>query len=169
MRATGSTSQDSDACVIHENRDFGNMGLQSGVMVSSRRIFRALSRAKYQGKRRAGCKRSGRCITNYHEGRLRRGGVGQYIQGQAVSHIFVRMLQCCLAGRYVRNLSARGRGQSGALNGRGGCALGVARAQADVPQFVMGARFGEAALASVHEGQSYFPVSGEFCQVGSED
>ena len=30
------------------------MGLQSGVMVSSRRISRACSKAKYQGKRRAG-------------------------------------------------------------------------------------------------------------------
>ena len=55
---TGSTSQDSDACVIHGNRVFGNMGLQSGVMVSSRRISRACSKAKYQGKRRAGRKRS---------------------------------------------------------------------------------------------------------------
>ena len=52
MRATGSTSHDSDACVIHGNWVFGNMGLQSGVMVSSRRISRACSRAKYQGKRR---------------------------------------------------------------------------------------------------------------------
>ena len=79
------------------------------------------------------------------------------------------MLQCCLAGRYVRNLFARDRGQSGALNGRGFCTLGVARAQVDALSFVMGARFGEAALASVHEGQAHFPVLRECCQVASED
>ena len=33
----------------------------------------------------------------------------------------------------------------------------------------MGARFGEAALASVHEGQAHFLVLGEFCQVDLED
>ena len=79
------------------------------------------------------------------------------------------MSQCCLAGRYVRNIFARGRGQSGALDCRGVYALGVARAQADAPQFVMGARFGEAALASEHEGQAHFLVLKEFCQVASED
>ena len=120
-------------------------------MVSSRRISRACTKAKYQGKKRAGCKRSGRCSTNYREGRLRRGGVGQYVQGQGVSHLFVRMFQCCLAGRYVRNIFARG------------------RAQADAPPFVMGARFGEAALASVHEGREHFLVLGKFCHVASED
>ena len=36
-------------------------------MVSSRRISRAGFKVKYQGKRRAGRKRSGRCTTNYHE------------------------------------------------------------------------------------------------------
>ena len=145
------------------------MGLQSGVMVSSRRISRTCSKAKYKRKRRAGCKRSGRCTTNYHGSRLRRGGVGQCIQGQGVSHLFVRMLQYCLAGRYVRNLFARGRGQSGALDGRGVCAFGVARSEADAPQFVMGARLGEAVLASVYEGRAHFLVYEEFCQVGSKD
>ena len=52
---------------------------------------------------------------------------------------------------------------SDALHCRGACALVVARAQADTPQFVMGCRFGEAALASVHEGQAIFFVLGEFC------
>ena len=79
------------------------------------------------------------------------------------------MSQCCLAGRYVGNLFARGRSQSGALDCRVVCALGVARAQADAPQFVMGALFGEAALASEHEGQAHFLVLEEFCQVASED
>ena len=35
-------------------------------MVSSRRISRACSKSKYQRKRRAGCKRSGRYTTIYH-------------------------------------------------------------------------------------------------------
>ena len=35
-------------------------------MVSSRGISRACSKAKYQGKRHAGCKRSGRYTTTYH-------------------------------------------------------------------------------------------------------
>ena len=73
------------------------------------------------------------------------------------------MSQCFLAGGNVRNLFARGRGQSGANDSRGVCAFGVAPAQADAPQFVMGTRFGEAALAIVHEGQGYFLVLGEFC------
>ena len=79
-------------------------------------------------------------------------------KGKAYLIFFVRMLQCCLAGRYVRNLFARGRGQSGALDGRGVCALGVARSEADAPQFIMGARLEEAALASVYEGRTHFLV-----------
>ena len=51
---------------------------------------------------------------------------------------------------------ARGHGQTGALNGRDVGAFGVARAQADALQCVMEDRFGEAALASVHEGQADF-------------
>ena len=66
--------------------------------------------------------------------------------------MFVRMSQCCRAGRYVRNFFARGRGQSGAHDCRDVCALGVARAQADALQFVMGARFGEAAWAQCARG-----------------
>ena len=38
-----------------------------------------------------------------------------------------------------------------------------------MPHNVMGARFGEAALASEHEGQAHFLVLEEFCQVASED
>ena len=62
---------------------------------------------------------------------------------------------------------ARGHGQTGALNGRDVCAFGVARAQADALQFVMGDRFGEAALVGVHEGQAHFLVLGESCQGAS--
>ena len=93
---------------------------------------------------------------NLSWGKLRRGGVRQYVQGQGVSHIFVRMTPCCRAGRYVRNLFARGRGQSGAHDCRGVCALGVARGRADAPQFVMGARFGEAAWAQCARGPGAF-------------
>ena len=62
---------------------------------------------------------------------------------------------------------ARGHGQTEALKGRDVCAFEVARAQADAPQFVMGARFGEVALASVHEGQAHLLVMEEICQVAS--
>ena len=134
-------------------------------MVSSLRISRACSKAKYQGKRRVGCKRSGRCTTIYHGGKLRRGGVRQYVQGQGVSHIFVKMSQCCLAGRYARNLFARGRGQSGALDCRGVYALGIARAQADAPQSVMGASFGEAAVASLNKGKVHLLILGKFARL----
>ena len=68
------------------------------------------------------------------------------------------MSQCCPGERYVRNLFARSV-----------CAFGVTRAQAEAPQFVMWARFGEAALVSVHEGQAHFLVLGEIRQVASED
>ena len=87
-------------------RVFSNMGLQSGVMVSSRRVSRAYSkiwpsrlksRTKYQEKRRAGRIRSGRCTIIYHEGSLRRGDVSQCVQGQGDFYIFVRMSQCCFA------------------------------------------------------------------------
>ena len=166
MQATGSTSQDSDACVIHGNRVFGNMGLQSGVMVSSRRISRACSKVKYQGKRRTG--QALRPITIYHGGKLRRGGVRQYVQGQGVPHLFVRISQGCLAGRYVRNLFARGRDQSGTHDCRGVCALGVARAQADALQLSWGLASAKRRRHSAHEGQARFLVLGEFCQVASE-
>ena len=49
-----------------------------------------------------------------------------------------------------------GRGQSGAHDCRGVCALGVARGQADAPLFVMGARFGEAAWAQCARGPGAF-------------
>ena len=41
---------------------------------------------------------------------------------------------------------------------RGVCALGVARAQADAPQLIMGARFGEAALVNVSKGKAYLII-----------
>ena len=77
----------------------------------------------------------------------------------------MRMTQCCLAGRYVRNLFARGRSESGAHACRGVCALGVARAQADAPQFVMGARFGEAAWAQCARGPRAFLVWENFARL----
>ena len=41
---------------------------------------------------------------------------------------------------------------------RGVCALGVARAQVDAPQFTIGARFGEAALVNVSKGKAYLII-----------
>ena len=105
-------------------------------------------------------KRSGQYTTIYHGGKLWRGGVRQYVQGQGVSPLFVRMSQCCLVGRYVRNLFERGRGQSGAHDCRDFCALGVARGQADAPQFVMGAHFGKAVWAQCARGPGAFSCFG---------
>ena len=79
------------------------------------------------------------------------------------------MSQCCLAGRYVRNLFARGRGQSGAHDCRGVCALGVARAQADAPQYVVRACSGEAAVAGLNKGKADLLVLGKFRKVAMED
>ena len=143
--------------MIHGNRVFGNMGLESGVMVPSRRIPRACSKVKYQGKRWAGCKRSGRCATIYHGGKLRRGGVRQYVQGQGVSHIFVRMSQCCLAEQYVRNLFAKGRGQSSAL------AFVLSGSHAFKPMshnLSWGLASARRRWHSVHDGQAHFLVLG---------
>ena len=41
---------------------------------------------------------------------------------------------------------------------RGVCALEVARAQADAPQFTIGTRFGEAALVNVSKGNAYLII-----------
>ena len=57
---------------------------------------------------------------------------------------------------FCENVAVIGRGQSGAHDCRGVCALGVARGQADAPQFVMGARFGEAAWAQCARGPGAF-------------
>ena len=70
---------------------------------------------------------------------------------------------------FSQSFCQRSWSQCGALYCRGVCPPGVARVQADAPQFVMGARFGEAALASVHEGQAHLLVLGEFYQVASKD
>ena len=40
--------------------------------------------------------------------------------------------------------------------GRGGAV--IAGAQINAPQFIMGARFGETALAGVHEGQAHILI-----------
>ena len=59
---------------------------------------------------------------------------------------------------------ARGHGRSGALEGKGVCAFLLARVQANAPQLVTGARFGEVALACVHEGQAHFLILVAFFQ-----
>ena len=137
-------------------------------MVSPRRISRACFKAKYQGKRCAGqALRPVHHHISWGQASARRRS--PTCQGQGVSHLFVRMSQCCLAGRYVRNLFARGRGQSGVLDCRGVCALEVVRAQADAPQFVMGARFGEAAWAQCARAPDAFSRFGRilpFCLGG---
>ena len=45
----------------------------------------------------------------------------------------------------------------------------TAGTQADAPQFDMGARFGETAMDSMHEGQARSIRLGDFCWVASKD
>ena len=58
-----------------------------------------LNHTKYQRKRRAGRKRSGRYPTLYHKGWLRQSSGGQCVQGQGASHHFVRISQGWVVGR----------------------------------------------------------------------
>ena len=69
---------------------------------------------------------------------------------------FVRMWQCCLAGRYVCNLFARGRGQSGAHDCRGVWLSGSHALRPMPNKFVVGARFGKAAWAQCARGPGAF-------------
>ena len=124
------------------------MGLQSGAMVSSPRISRACSKAKYQKKRR----RLQALRPVHHNSSW----------GQALAR---RRLPICPRAKHIssfcENIAMLPRAtifsQSFCKRSwpkwrtdcRGVCALGVARAQADAQQFVMGARFGEAALVNV--------------------
>ena len=62
---------------------------------------------------------------------------------------------------------ASGRGQIGAHDCRAGCALGVARAQADAHNLSWGLASARRRGHSVHEGRVHFLV-GEFCQVALE-
>ena len=66
-------------------------------------------------------------LQNYQEGWLRRGGIDQRNRGQGSFNRFMRILQYCLVGRCIRIRFARGRGQSGALDGRRVCASGGRR------------------------------------------
>ena len=52
-------------------------------MVFSRRMSRACSKAKYQGKRRAGYKRSGRYTTIYHGASLGEAAFANMFKGKA--------------------------------------------------------------------------------------
>ena len=129
------------------------------------------------------CSRGGRKDLHYFSSR--HGGLGGFVRriersagviDHSVTGATLSWASCTVRdskgtprGSDLQNLFVRGRGQSGALNGRGVCALEVARAQSDTPQLVMRAHFEEAALASVHEGQAHFLVLGEFCQVASKD
>ena len=129
-------------------------------MVSSRRISRACSKAKYQGKRRAG-----QALRPVHD---------NISWGQALAR---RRSPICPRARCISSFCenvamlprrmicsqsfARDRGQGGAHDCRGVCALGVVRAQAGLSS----ARWRG---HRVHEGQAHFLVLGELCQVASD-
>ena len=157
MRATGSTSQDSDACVIHGNWVFGNIWLQSGVMISSRRISRACSRAKYQGKRRRlQALRPVHHNLSWGQASARR----RSLIGPRAKRIspFCENVAMLPRGTICSQSFCKRSWPKWRTDCRGVCALGVARAQADAPQFIMGARFGEAALVNVSKGKAYLII-----------
>ena len=157
MRSTGSTSHDSDACVIRGNCVFGNMGLQSGVMVSSRRISRACSRAKYQGKmRRSQALRPVHHNLSWGQASTRR----RSLIGPRAKHIssFCENVAMLPRGTICSQSFCKRSWPKWRTDCRGVCALGVTRAQADAPQFIMGARFGEAALVNVSKGKAYLII-----------
>ena len=84
-------------------------------MVSSRRISRACSKAKYQGKRRRlQALRPVHHNSSWGQASARRRS-SICPSAKRISSFCENVAMFCLAGRYVRNLFARGRGQSGAL------------------------------------------------------
>ena len=150
--------------MIHGNRVFGNTGLQSGVMVSSRRISRACSKAKYQGKRRrlralrpvhhnlSGGKASARRRSPVCP-RARRisyfcENIAMLPRGTICSQSFCKRSRPKWRTRLSRRLWSRGRTRSGRCS-----------------KNCHGARFGEAALASEHEGQAHFLGLEEFAML----
>ena len=126
-------------------------------MVSSRRIYRACFKAKYQGKRRRL-----QALRPVHH---------SLSWGQASAR---RRSPICPRARrisyFCENVAILPRGTicsqffykrswpKWRTDCRGVCALEVARAQADAHQFVMGARFGEAALVNVSKGKAYLII-----------
>ena len=96
-------------------------------------------------------------------------GASQFIEGASFGEaafanmskgkaylIFCEKIAMLPRGTICSQFFCKGRGQNGALDCRGVCALGVACAQADAPQFVMGARLGEAAWAQCARGPRAF-------------
>ena len=105
---------------------------------------------------------------NLSWGKLRRGGVRQYLQGQGVSHLFVRMSQCCLAGRYVRNFFFQEIVAKVAHMTVEAFVLSGSHAVRPIPHNLSwGLASARRRGHSVHEGRAHFLV-GEFCQVSSE-
>ena len=124
-------------------------------MVSSRRTSRACSKAKYHGKRRRL-----QALRPVHH---------SLSWGQASAR---RRSSVCPRAKHIssfcENVAILPRGTicsqsvwkrswpKWRTDCRGVSALGVARAQADAPQFIMRARFGEAALAQCARGPGAF-------------
>ena len=138
-------------------------------MVSSRRISRACSRAKYQGKtRRLQALRPVHHNLSWGQASARR--------RLPISPRAKRILSFCenvaMLPRgtiYSQSLCKRS-WPKWRTDCRGVCALGVARAQADAPQLIMGARFGEATFANKSKGKAYLSIFlGECRNVASED
>ena len=137
-------------------------------MVSSRRIYRACSKAKYQGKmRRLQSLRPVHHSLSWGQASARRRSpicprakrISSFCENVAMLPRGTMCSEC-----FCKRSWSKWR-----TDCRGVCALGVARAQADAQQFVMGVRFGEAALVNASKGKMHLIFLGGFCQVASED
>ena len=128
-------------------------------MVSSRRISRACSKAKYQGKmRRLQALRPVHHNLSWGQASARRraliGPRAKRISSSCENvAILPRGTICSQLFFFCKRSWPKWR-----TDCQGVCALGVARAQADAPQFIMGARFGEAALVNVSKGKAYLII-----------
>ena len=137
-------------------------------MVFSRRIYRACSKAMYQGKmRRLQALRPVHHNLSWGQASARRRSP-ICPRAKRISS-FCENVAMLPRGTICSQSFCKRSWSKWRTDCRGVCALGVARAQADAEQFVMGARFGEAALVNVSKGKAYLIFLGGFCQVASED
>ena len=136
-------------------------------MVSSRRISRACSEAKYQGKRRRlQALRPVHPNLSWGQASARR---RSSICPRAKRISFSEGVAMLPRGTICSQSFCKRSWPKWRTDCRRVCALGVARAQADAQQFVMEARFGETALVNVSKSNACFIVLGGFCLVASED
>ena len=100
--------------------------------------------------------------------KLRRGDARQYVQGQGVSHFFVRMSPCFRAGRYVCNILQEVVAKVAHIPVEAFALSGLNALRPMPHNLSWGLASARRRGHSVHEGRAHFLVLGEFCQVASE-